>query len=37
MEVGFCIILLVACHAVSDCVNDCNDLRKNIDEHVFFI
>jgi chromosome segregation ATPase len=29
--------LAIACHAVSDCVKDCNDLKRNIDEHGFSI
>nr|BAJ91873.1 predicted protein [Hordeum vulgare subsp. vulgare] len=29
--------LAIACHAVSDCVKDCNDLKWNIDEHGFSI
>jgi chromosome segregation ATPase len=29
--------LAIACHAVSDCVKDCNDIKRNIDEHGFSI
>ena len=29
--------LAIACHAVSDCAKDCNDLKRNIDEHGFSI
>ncbi|CAM0946888.1 unnamed protein product [Alopecurus aequalis] len=29
--------LAIACHAVSDCVKDCNDLKRNIDEHGFSV
>ena len=29
--------LAIACHAVSDCVKDCSDLKRNIDEHGFSI
>ncbi|KAM0891940.1 hypothetical protein ACQ4PT_026100 [Festuca glaucescens] len=29
--------LAIACHAISDCVKDCNDHKRNIDEHGFSI
>jgi len=29
--------LAIACHALSDCVKDCNDLKRNIDEHGFSV
>ncbi|AQK68540.1 hypothetical protein ZEAMMB73_Zm00001d015272 [Zea mays] len=29
--------LAIACHALSDCVKDCNDLKRNIDEHDFSV
>ncbi|KAF0925146.1 hypothetical protein E2562_015420 [Oryza meyeriana var. granulata] len=29
--------LATACHAVADCVNDCNDLRRRIHEHGFSV
>ncbi|KQJ93309.1 golgin subfamily A member 4 [Brachypodium distachyon] len=29
--------LAITCHAVSDCVKDCNDLKRNIDEHGFSV
>ncbi|XP_062224074.1 COP1-interactive protein 1 isoform X2 [Phragmites australis] len=29
--------LAIACHALSDCVNDCNDLKRSIDEHGFSV
>ncbi|CAL5024033.1 unnamed protein product [Urochloa decumbens] len=29
--------LAIACHALSDCVKDCNDLKRSIDEHGFSV
>jgi golgin subfamily B member 1 len=29
--------LAIACHALSNCVKDCNDLKRNIDEHDFSV
>nr|CAB3445591.1 unnamed protein product [Digitaria exilis] len=29
--------LAIACHTLSDCVKDCNDLKRSIDEHGFSV
>ncbi|KAL6888663.1 hypothetical protein ACP4OV_009689 [Aristida adscensionis] len=29
--------LAITCHALSDCVKDCNDLKRSIDEHGFSV
>ena len=29
--------LAIACHALSDCVKDCNDIKRSIDEHGFSV
>ncbi|KAG2655990.1 nuclear mitotic apparatus protein 1-like [Panicum virgatum] len=29
--------LALACHALSDCVKDCNDIKRSIDEHGFSV
>ncbi|KAL6600419.1 hypothetical protein ACP70R_045219 [Stipagrostis hirtigluma subsp. patula] len=29
--------LAITCHALSDCVKDCNDLKRSMDEHAFLV